>query len=192
MSMTVAQQLKGSGDHPRWSCRARCNGQEVLLKVRSLTTLRPRWRATLGRAYFKREAVMLQRVADAGVSVPVLVGRGACVSFGLATRQALMTQWLTGYQPLEEWLSHDAGRTLASMAAMLDQVRRAHLADKDFGVHNILAAEQDGQLHIVWADLERASPARADDADSTCQTVGAALVRWGIAMKGNPSSLENA
>ena len=199
-SLHVVECVKGA-DRPRSAWRV-SDGQNVyLMKLRRLASTTRRFRATFGRSYLRNEATMTPLADDAGLPVPRIAGSGRRTRWGLITHEALLVEWLDNHTSVGELVAdaydRDDGSTLdrlrCATAMLLAQVRQAGLADKDFGVHNLMtpsSAPDPGARKIVWVDLERVYLASPTDAPATCGTVGGALVRWWLATRGDQSQLE--
>lgn len=185
--------LKGTAASPQRFYRASDGRREWALKIHQPRRLTQRLRATFGRSPLDQEAAMLLLAAERGLPVPRLVGIGREKRASLVVQTALLIEWLPERQTLFD-LARQAGdkkildEAQSVLANFLVRVRRAALADRDFGAHN-LVVPRGTAASPIWVDLEGAFAAEPDDAPATCRTVGAALANWWCVCGGDQARL---
>ena len=176
--ITVERVLKSEPGQPRQVYLVRLDQSQALLKVQRSGLLNDR-------GYLPREARMLNLAAQRGLSVPKVLGGGVERLFAMVRARALLLEWIDSVRPLHAAAPNPSGRQV--LVETYRQVRRAGLADKDFGAHNLLV---DDDLAAMWVDLERAYEAEPGDADATMRTCGSALASWWIATQGDQGELQ--
>lgn len=193
--------LKFDERFPRSAFHATLGERPVLLKIQRHRTLRARFRATVGRSYLRHEVAMTAAARRAALPVPEVVGYGRLRVAGLVVAEALLVEWLDDRRSLHDLIT-DAVRegntprleaARFTLAESLAAVRRAGMADKDFGSHNVLiridAADDATALDWAWIDLERAVLAPPDDPRATADAVASVLARWWRADPGHDDRL---
>ena len=167
--------------------------REYMLKRRVYGRIGQRLWATLGRSPLDNEFAMMQAARSAGLATAAPIALGRRRHGVLIREQALLADWVNDCQPLRQFVvaatqAQDESRIHTAQdayAALAGRVRRAGMADRDFGLGNVLVREREQPLQPIWTDLEAAYHARANDGCATCDTVAAAMVSWWVATQGH-------
>jgi len=189
-AMTIADSFKPYANKNRSSYHARDGSSSYFIKLHHWRRLKRRLQATFNRSVINKEWRMLAVAADRGLRVPQRIAFGRRQTMGLITHQAMLLEWiadksqlLSQTQDLAKSKDHERmGAVLALLSEHLKRMREAGLADRDCGLHNLLAPDvlrvAPSLEHTVWIDLEAACEAPPDDPHATAFTVGGALNDW--------------
>jgi tRNA A-37 threonylcarbamoyl transferase component Bud32 len=198
-SMTLIDEVRGPKRDGCSVARVRLDRTLLALKHHRLFRWKQRIPATLGRSRLANERRMLLRARSAGLPVAELIAVGQRRRWGLVVEQVLLVRWMEHHVTMTQRIRDAAeqGRRAAlrkagpALAELLAQMRRASIADRDFGPHNLLVDEKTADFAApVWIDLEAAYEAGPDDRGDTLLTLAGTLASWWYCCREDQAELQ--
>ena len=186
--------------------RATVGEKPVLIKSRPMGGKRDRLRRFLGHNEVKQEFDMTVYAANLGLPVAVPLGYTQWSRQVFTGRAALLIDWLHHYDKLRPWVVDNVANSSACadrthialvrrvesrVAKLFAEVRRANLADSDFGAHNIMFSDEDIEpTEFVWIDLEMAYHASVTDTTATVDMLASMLTNWWVVTAGQQERIQ--